>query len=111
MITIRNNINSNLKGIIYHNHEVVGECDNVETFLDVLCQIKKEQCDGYSMKVEVETSNNSKRTYIYKFTKDGKVIPSSYPGVYLWTDMMNKDLLYLYGFSIEHDFVHKKIKT
>ena len=104
MITIHNNINSGLKGIIYHKDEPIGECNNVETFLDILCQIKKEQSDDYSMRVEVELSNDSKRTYVYHFTKNGKVVPSSYPGVYLWTDMMNKDLLYLYNFSISHDF-------
>jgi hypothetical protein len=104
MITVRNKINSCLKGIIYYKDEAIGECDCVETFLDILCQIKKEQSDDYSMRVEVETSNNSKRTYVYHFTKNGKVVPSSYPGVYLWTDMMNKDLLYLYNFSVNNDF-------
>lgn len=109
MITIHNRINSGLKGIIYYKDEAIGECDSVETFLDILCQIKKEQSDDYSMKVEVETSDCSKRTYVYHFTKNGKVVPSSYPGVYLWTDMMNKDLLYLYDFSINHDFGQKII--
>ena len=96
MITIHNRINSGLKGIIYYKDEAIGECDSVETFLDILCQIKKEQSDDYSMKVEVETSDCSKRTYVYHFTKNGKV-------------MMNKDLLYLYDFSINHDFGQKII--
>ena len=104
MITIQNGINSGLKGIIYYKDEPIGECNSVETFLDILCQIKKEQSDDYSMKVEVEVSHDSKRTYVYKFTSSGRVVPSSYPGVYLWTDMMNKNLLYLYNFSINHNF-------
>jgi len=104
MITINNNINSNLKGIIYYKDKAIGECSSVETFLDILCQIKKEQSEDYSMHVEINVSADSKRTYVYHFTKEGKVIPASYPGVYLWTDMMNKDLLYLYNFSINHEF-------
>ena len=104
MITINNEINKNLKGIIYHKETPIGECNSVETFLDILCQVKKEQSEDYSMKVEVEASKDTKRIYVYHFTKEGKVIPSSYPGVYLWTDMMNKDLLYLYNFSISHSF-------
>ena len=104
MITIHNNINKSLKGVIYSKDEKIGECDNVETFLDILCQIKKEQSEDYSMKVEVEVSHDSKKTYVYHFTKNGVVVPSSYPGVYLWTDMVNKNLLYLYSFSINHNF-------
>jgi hypothetical protein len=56
------------------------------------------------MEVEVEIAKNSKRTFVYRFSKDGKTIPSSYPGVYLWTDLMNKNLLYLYNFSVNHEF-------
>ncbi len=104
MITIRNKINSGIKGIIYFKDEAIGECDSAETFLDILCQIKKEQSDEYSMKVEVQVTEDSKRAYIYHFTKDGKVIPASYPGIYLWTDIMNQDLLYLYNFTINHSF-------
>jgi len=104
MIKVNNNINKGLKGIIYHNNDVIGVCDNVETFLDILCQIKKEQSDDYRMEVEVEIAKNSKRTFVYRFSKDGKIIPSSYPGVYLWTDLMNKNLLYLYNFSVNHEF-------
>lgn len=104
MITIHNKINNGLKGVIYHNDDVIGECDNAETFLDILCQIKKEQSDEYSMRVEVEASEHTKKIYVYRFTKDGNVIPSYYPGVYLWTDLMNKNLLYLYNFSVNHDY-------
>lgn len=104
MIKVNNNINKGLKGIIYHNDDVIGVCDSVETFLDLLCQIKKEQSEDYRMEVEVEIAKNSKRTFVYRFSKDGKMIPSSYPGVYLWTDLMNKNLLYLYNFSVNHEF-------
>lgn len=104
MITINNRINSGLKGVIFYKDEPIGECDSVETFLDICCQIKKEQSDDYSMKVEVEIANDFKKVYTYHFNKNGNLIPASYPGVYLWTDMMNKDLLYLYNFSISHEF-------
>lgn len=107
MVTIRNNIYSGLKGIIKYKDVIIGECCSAETFLDILCQIKKEQSEDYSMDVEVETSEGVKRTYTYHFTKNGKVIPLSYPGVYLWTDMLNQNLLYLYNFTMSHSFENK----
>lgn len=104
MVKINNNLYKGLKGIIYHNEEIIGVIDNAASFLDMLCQIKNEQCANYKMEVEIEISNNVKRTYVYRFTKDGVMIPSSYPGVSLWTDLINKKLLYLYNFSINHSF-------
>ena len=104
MVSVHSNITKDLKGIIYHKDDVIGVCDNAETLLDIQCQIKEEQSEDYWMAVEVEINNNSKRTYVYHFTKDGKMIPSSYPNVILWTDMLNKKLLYLYNYTISHDF-------
>ena len=103
MVTIHNQADK-LKGIIYYKDEPIGVCENAETFLDFLCQVKKEQSEDYKLEVEVEIHTDVKRTYVYKITKDGSTIPSSYPGVYLWTDMINKKLLYLYNFSISHDY-------
>jgi len=104
MIKLHNDLNNGLKGIIYHNNDIVGVCENAEAFLDLLCQIKEEKSENYKMEVEVNISKDAKRTYVYHFTKDGRVVPSSYPGVTLWTDTLNKKLLYLYNFSISHDF-------
>lgn len=104
MVSVRKNISNNLKGIIYHKDDVIGICDSAETLLDIQCQIKEEQSEDYKMEVEVEIGKNSKRTYVYRFTKDGKMIPSSYPNVILWTDALNKKLLYLYNYTISHDF-------
>ncbi len=104
MVIVNDKLVKDLKGIIYHKNDVIGVCDNAETLLDLQCQIKEEQSDDYKMEVEVETSKNSKRTFVYRFTKEGKMIPSSYPGVTLWTDALNKKLLYLYNFSISHNF-------
>ena len=104
MITIEDCSYNSLKGVIYHKNDVIGVCSNAETLLNILCQIKNEQSDDYRMEVDVEVSKGVKRTYTYKFTKDGKMIPSSYPGVTLWTDNLNKKLLYLYNFTISHDF-------
>ena len=103
-ITFNNDLDNGLKGIIYHNDDVIGSCDSAESFLDLLCQIKEQQLEGFKMEVEVPISHDAKRTYVYKITKDGRLIPSSYPGVTLWTDILNKKLLYLYNFSINHDF-------
>ena len=104
MITIHNNINNGLKGIIYYKDNAIGECNSAETFLDILCQIKAERSSDYRMEVEVEVAKGSKRTYVYRFLEDGRMIPSSYPGVVLWTDALNKKLLYLYNFSVSNDF-------
>lgn len=104
MIKVDNDIKEALKGIIYCKDDVIGVCDNVCTFLDILCQIKVEQCDDYRMEVEVPIDENSKRTYTYRFSKDGRLIPSSYPGVRLWTDELNSKLLFLYNFSVSHEF-------
>ena len=107
MVTLSNQIDkNNLKGIIYYKEEPIGACDNAETFLDFLCQVKAEQSDDYKLEVEVELENGLKRTYVYRISKNGTTIPLSYPGVYLWTDTLNKKLLYLYNFSISHDFKH-----
>lgn len=103
MITINNSQGNELRGIIYHKEEVVGVCTNAETFIDILCQIKNEQSDDYRMEVEVDVYDNVKRTYVYKFNKDGKMIPSSYPGVKLWIDDLNKKLLYLYNFVVTYE--------
>lgn len=103
MITIKGSQSNGRKGIIYHNKDVIGICTNAETLLDILCQIKKEKSDDYSMEVEVEIDENVKRTYVYKFTKEGKMIPASYPGVTLWSDDLNKKLLYLYNFSVTYE--------
>lgn len=104
MITLNNDLYNGLKGVIYHKDEVVGFCDSADSFLDLLCQIKNEQSNDYKMEVEVKIADNAKRTYVYHFTKNGTVVPSSYPGVMLWTDILNKKLLYLYNFSVTHDF-------
>lgn len=104
MVTINNNIYKSLKGKIFHKDKEIGECDSAETFLDLLCQIKKEQSDEYSMHVEIDISDDTKKTYVYHFSKDGKVIPASYPGIYLWTDLLNQNLLYLYNFTMSHNF-------
>ena len=104
MITIHDNIVNGLKGIIYHKNDVVGVCNSAEMLLDIQCQIKAEKCADYRMEVEVEISKGSKRTFVYRFTEDGRMIPSSYPGVTLWTDALNKKLLYLYNFSVKNDF-------
>lgn len=104
MITLNNDLYNGLVGVIYCNDEVIGRCDSADAFLDLLCQIKKEQSNEYKMEVEVQISGNAKRTYVYHFTKDGNVVPSSYPGVMLWTDILNKKLLYLYNFAVSYDF-------
>lgn len=103
-ISVNKDLYNGLKGVVYYKDEVIGCCDSADSFLDLLCQIKKEQSEDYRMEVEVKAPNNSKRTYVYRFTKDGRTIPSSYPGVMLWTDILNKKLLYLYNFSINHEF-------
>jgi len=103
MITIKNSSNDELKGIIYHKDEVVGVCTSAETLIDILCQIKDEKSDDYRMEVEVNVFDNVKRTYVYKFSKDGRMIPSSYPGVNLWIDDLNKKLLYLYNFVVTYE--------
>lgn len=103
-IILNKDLYNGLKGIIFYKNEVIGYCDSADSFLDLLCQIKKEQSEDYKMEVEIKTSDNSKKTYIYRFTKDGRMIPSSYPGVMLWTDILNKKLLYLYNFSVNHEF-------
>ena len=103
-ISVNKDLYNGLKGIIFYKNEVIGYCDSADSFLDLLCQIKKEQSEDYRMEVEVKAPNNSKRTYVYRFTKDGRTVPSSYPGVMLWTDILNKKLLYLYNFSINHEF-------
>ena len=99
MIKSNSDLYNGLKGIVYLDNDVVGAIDSADKFLDLLCQIKEEQRDGYKMEVEVEVCDGVKRTYVYHFTKD-----ASYPGVMLWTDILNKKLLYLYNFSINHDF-------
>lgn len=104
MITVNKNLYNGLRGIIFYKNEIIGVCDNEVTFLDILCQIKDEQSEDYKMEVEVEVSKGVKRTYTYRFSKDGKLIPSSYPGVLLWDDILNKKMLYLYNFSISHEF-------
>ena len=104
MVTVNKGLINGLKGIIYYKDEAIGVCNSAEALLDIQCQIKEEQSDDYKMEVEVEVAKNSKRTFVYRFTKDGNMIPSSYPGVYLWTDLMNKNLLYLYNFSVNHEF-------
>ena len=104
MVTIHNQADKTLKGIIYYKDEPIGVCENAETFLDFLCQVKEEQSEDYKLEVEVEIDADVKRTYVYKISKNGSTIPASYPGVYLWTDMINKKLLYLYNFSISHDY-------
>lgn len=104
MITIHNDIMNGLKGIIYHKEDVIGVCGSAESLLDIQCQIKAEKCADYKMEVEVEIAKGSKRTYVYRFAEDGRMIPSSYPGVTLWIDELNKKLLYLYNFSVSNDF-------
>ena len=104
MITLNNDLYNGLKGIIYYKGEVIGSCDSADSFLDLLCQINKEQSDDYKMEVEIKIADDAKRTYVYHFTKDGNVVPSSYPGVMLWTDILNKKLLYLYNFTVSHEF-------
>lgn len=104
MIKSNSDLYNGLKGIVYLGNDVVGAVDSADKFLDLLCQIKEEQRDGYKMEVEVEVCDGVKRTYVYHFTKDGRMIPASYPDVMLWTDILNKKLLYLYNFSINHDF-------
>lgn len=108
MVTIHNQARNGLKGIIYYKDEPIGVCESAETFLDFLCQVKAEESDDYKMEVEVNVTEDSKRTYVYRITKYGTTIPSSYPGVFLWTDLINKKLLYLYNFSISHDFKMKQ---
>ena len=93
-----------LKGVVFYGNDVIGIVDNASSFLDMLCQIKENKEEGYRMEVDIEVSKGVKRTYVYTFTKDGRMVPSSYPGVNLWTDMLNKKLLYLYNFSISHNF-------
>ena len=103
-ITFNNDLYNGLKGVIYYKDDIIGSCDSAESFLDLLCQIKEQKLDGIKMEVEVPISDDAKRTYVYHITNDGRLIPSSYPGVMLWTDIFNKKLLYLYNFSISHDF-------
>ena len=103
-ISLNNNLYNGLKGIIYYKDDIIGSCDSADTFLDFLCQIKRKQSSDFRMEVEVKVGENAKKTYVYHFTKDGRMIPSSYPGVLLWTDILNKKLLYLYNFSVNHDF-------
>ena len=55
------------------------------------------------MEVEIEIAKDVKRTYVYKFTPEGKMIPSSYPNVSLWIDQLNSELLYLYGFKVNYE--------
>lgn len=104
MIDVHNNLSKDLKGIIYHKNDIIGVCNSAESLLDIQCQIKKEKSEDYKMEVEVEIGEKYKKTYVYRFSKDGRLIPSSYPGVSLWTDDLNKKLLYLYNFSISYDF-------
>lgn len=99
MIEIENDKDKKLKGIIFHKNDIIGVCDNVETYLDILCQIKQEKSDDYRMEVDVKIDDNTKRTYVYRFSSNGKMIPLSYPGVKLWIDELDEKLLYLHNFS------------
>jgi hypothetical protein len=102
MVSVNSDLTKGLVGIIYYKDEVIGKCDSAETLLDLQCQIKEQQIEGCRMEVEVEVAKNSHRIFIYKFSKDGVMIPSSYPGVTLWTDVLNKKLLYLYNFTANY---------
>jgi len=110
MINIDYNPNKGLIGKVFYKEEFIGTIDSAPAFLDMLCQIKAEQCEDYKMEVEVEVGKSMKRTYVYRITKNGTTIPSAYPGVQLWTDILNKKLLYLYNFSIDHSFSYSKGK-
>ena len=90
-----------LKGIVFREDDVIGVIDNVESFLDFQCQVKNEQAEGYRMEVDVPMSNGVRKTFTYQFDKNGKMTPSSYPGVRLWDDVLNEKLLYLHNFKRE----------
>lgn len=100
MIKIENTTETKrLKGIIFHEDELVGVIDNVISFLDMRCKIKAEGSDKYRMEVEVPMTNGDRRTYSYRFDKDGKMSPMSYPNVRLWDDELNDKLLFLSNFK------------
>jgi hypothetical protein len=104
MVTLNKDLYNGLKGIIYHENEVIGVCESADTFLDLCSQIKAEQSDKYKMEVEAKMANGAKRTYVYHFTKNGTLVPLHYSGVDLWTDILNERLLHLYNFEVRHDF-------
>ena len=104
MVTLNKDLYNGLKGIIYHENEVIGVCESADVFLDLCSQIKAEQSDKYKMEVEVSISEGAKRTYVYHFTKNGTLVPLHYSGVDLWTDILNKRILHLYNFTVSHDF-------
>lgn len=100
MININNGTSTKrLKGVIFHEDDVIGVIDNVIAFFDVRCQIKNEASDKYRMEVDIPLTNGDRRTYIYRFDKDGKMHPSAYPNVRLWDDELNDKLLYLHSFK------------
>ena len=103
MVKVDNNLSKNLKGLLFKGETFVGEIDNAHTFINVLCQIKSEKESDYRMEVEIEIAKDVRRTYVYKFTPEGKMIPSSYPNVSLWIDQLNSELLYLYGFKVNFE--------
>lgn len=99
MIKINNKIGNNINCEILHKGKPIGKCDNILSFYDILCQVKKEKSNDYQILVKTKIKNGYEKEYIFKINSEGKLSPSSYPNVKLWTDMLDKQLLYLSGYT------------
>lgn len=99
MVTIDNNIGTNFKCTLYREDEKVGEITSALSFFDVLCQIKAQHLDGYSIRVMHEEEDGTHRIDIFKIDRDGRMSPSAKKNIVLWNTILERQFLFLYGMS------------
>lgn len=105
MIQIHNDIDKQIEVTLHHGQEVVGVCTNALAFLDMLCQIKEQGDNHYSISTKTTLPNGDIRTVTYKIDEHGRLSPVAHKNVTLWTDILTTQMLYLYGFK--SDFFYK----
>jgi len=108
MIEIHNKIGKDIVCKIEYKGEEVGICENILSLYDVLCQIKQEQKDGYELIVESTDKNNNTIRCNVSITKDGKILKKNIPNALTWTDIFDRQLLFLSGYT--NNVIYEKRK-
>lgn len=109
MVRINNDIGNSIKCSILYKDEFIGECTNILSFYDILCQIKNEKSNDYKISIKNKLPNGDIREHIYKVNQNGRLSPLSLPNVMLWDDIFNKQLLYLTGYTNNVIYESQKI--
>lgn len=99
MININNNIGKNIRYKILYKNQELSECKDILSLYDALCQIKKEKSNDYTLQIEVAKANGNIEKHTIAINSNGKFRKMNIPNEVTWTDVLDRQLLYLSGFT------------